>query len=130
MGSSQSFIIIEDSTLVCMGTSPQTLAEVGMMGWQEGYDLARRNAPHFLTLAAQQETAEQACQKCFWQLSPLDANLLKDAYRLGWHMGYAAAMRGDSWICRSGQLAPDLEDRGIVVGIVSDDDSLHGPIGG
>jgi len=130
MGSPGSFIIVEDNTLICKGTSSQSLAEVGMMGWQEGYDLARRNAPHFLTLAAQQEAAEQACQKCFWQIFPLDASLLKDAYRLGWHMGYAAAMRGDSWIRRSGQLAPDLEDTGIVIGIVSDDDSLQRPIGG
>src|SRR5689334_18276797 len=80
MVSPNSIIVIEDSTFICLGTDPQSLAEVGMMGWQKGYELACHNAPQFLTFADQQEIAEQMCRDNFWQLAPLDTNTLKGAY--------------------------------------------------
>jgi hypothetical protein len=121
MGSPNAIIVVEDSTLICLGTDPQSLAEVGMMGWQRGYELACHDAPQFRTFAEQQEIAEQTCRESFWQFASLDTNTLKGAYHLGWHMGYTAAMRGDSWVRQSGQIASDLEETGTIIGIVSDD---------
>jgi hypothetical protein len=127
MVSPNSIIVIEDSTLICLGTDPQSLAEVGMMGWQKGYELACHDAPQFLSFPDRQEIAEQASQDCFWQFAPLDTNTLKGAYHLGWHMGYTAAMRGDSWVRQSGQIASDQEESGTIIGLVSDDYSQIEP---
>ncbi len=88
----------EDDTRQCVGTDLQSLAKVGLLGWRQGYTLARADAPRFRSESECQQAAEASCHQCFTRYAPLDVSTLQHAYFLGWHMGYAAMVRGDVWM--------------------------------
>jgi hypothetical protein len=103
-------------TRICIGTDPHSLAHVGLLGWQRGYDRAREDAPHFRSGDARQQAAASSCQQCFTHYAPLDAITLQRAYVLGWHMGYEARVRGDAWITHRWLTADVIAEASVEMG--------------